>query len=241
LKDSNWRPNVAMVAYKIWMQAARELPGADLDEDHISRFLGDWSERMYTDEYGTEAKRRIVKKRFGLSRASTLLHFISGARFPIFDSRVRRAMLRLLDSPVRNTMRWYLDFYCPLFSEVARECGTDDLRLVDMALFSYGGRNGIVHQNSVPSIASLRNPDSRIYGFVRGMGQMYASGIERLEIHVNKNEAQDLKHVEGCRIEAKLIIGGKDYTAGIVQPQRILMYGFVPISLNRPETRLRLQ
>jgi hypothetical protein len=132
LKDDNWRPNVAMVAYKIWMQAARELPRPSLEDHEISRFLEEWSERKYTDEYEINAKRKaraVVEKRFGLSRASTLLHFISGGRFPIFDSRVRRAMSRLVDSPVRNTIHWYLDSHFTFFSEVARECGTDDLRL----------------------------------------------------------------------------------------------------------------
>jgi len=50
-------------------------------------------------------------------------------------------MTRLLKSSVPNTVRWYLDSYCPFFSEVTTLCGTEDLRMVDMALFSYGGRN----------------------------------------------------------------------------------------------------
>jgi hypothetical protein len=49
-------------------------------------------------------------------------------------------MTRLLNSPVPNTVGWYLDSYCPLFSEVAALCGTKDLRMVDKALFSYGGK-----------------------------------------------------------------------------------------------------
>jgi hypothetical protein len=194
------------------------LPGAGLDENQISRFLEDWSERRYTDEYEINPKRaarKVVEKRFGLSRASTLLHFISGGRFPIFDSRVRRAMSRLLDCPVRNTIRWYLDSYCPLFSKLARECGTDDLRLVDMALFCYGERNGIGDPISASSNASLTEPAGPIYGIVRGLGQKYASGMERLEIHVNKDKAQELKYVEGLRIETYLIIGSETYGAGI--------------------------
>jgi len=50
-------------------------------------------------------------------------------------------MTRLLNSPVPNTVRWYLDSYRPHFLEVAALCGTEDLRLLDKALFSYGGRN----------------------------------------------------------------------------------------------------
>jgi hypothetical protein len=85
-------------------------------------------------------------------------------RFLIFDSRVRRAMSRLLDSRVPNTIRWYLDFYCPLFCELAKKCGANNLRLLDMALFCYGKRNRIAHPISVPSNASLTEPtgpDSR--------------------------------------------------------------------------------
>jgi len=130
-----WKPNVASVAYEIWMQAASEVPVCPKD-DRMADFLEDWSERKYTDEFGT----RRVEKRFGLSRATTLLHFISGGRFPIFDSRVRKAMARLLSSHVPKTVRWYLDSYCPLFSEIAAVCATKDSRVVDKALFSYGGR-----------------------------------------------------------------------------------------------------
>lgn len=135
--ERQWKVNVASVAYPIWMMAASELPKCP-EETRVAHFLDDWSDRKYTDEFATG---RAVVKRFGLSRTTTLLHFISGGRFPIFDSRVRRAMARLLNSRVPNTVRWYLDSCCPLFSEIAALCDTEDLRIVDMALFSYGDRN----------------------------------------------------------------------------------------------------
>ena len=131
--EGKWKPNVASVAYRVWMIAASELPKCP-EESRVVDFLDDWSNRKYTDEYATGPR----EKRFGLSRATTLLHFISGGRFPIFDSRVRRAMTRLLNSPVPNTVRWYLDSFCSFFSEIAALCGTKDLRMVDKALFSYG-------------------------------------------------------------------------------------------------------
>jgi hypothetical protein len=124
------------VAYTIWRQAAKDLPVCP-DESHVAGFLADWSERKYMDHF----KSGIVQKRFGLSRATTLLHFLSGGRFPIFDSRVRKAMTRLLGSRVPNTVHWYLDSFCPLVLEIAALCGTEDLRMVDKALFSYGGRS----------------------------------------------------------------------------------------------------
>lgn len=133
--ERKWKPNVASVAHEIWMQAASELPVCPPDE-RVPDFLNDWSQRKYKDVYRSGA----TEKLFGLSRATTLLHFLSGGRFPIFDSRVRKAMTRLLNSHVPNTIRWYLDSYRPLFSEIAALCGTKDLRMVDKALFSYGGR-----------------------------------------------------------------------------------------------------
>jgi hypothetical protein len=133
--DGKWKPNVASVAYLIWMQAASEAPKCP-EETDVAIFLDDWSGRSYADEYANLTR----EKHFGLSRATTLLHFISGGHFPIFDSRVRRAMARLLAFRIPNTVRGYLDSYRPLFSEIADVCGTEDVRMVDMALFSYGDR-----------------------------------------------------------------------------------------------------
>jgi hypothetical protein len=133
--DGKWKPNVAMVAYYIWMKAASEMPQCPV-EHRILEFLDDWSEKTYRDEY-TSGLVRV--KRFGLSRATALLHFISGGRFPIFDSRVVAAVSRLIGSPAKNTVRWYVDPFCRIFSEIATACGsTDNLRAVDKALFCYG-------------------------------------------------------------------------------------------------------
>jgi hypothetical protein len=136
--EGKWKANVASVAYRIWKRAASELPQCP-EGSGVADFLDDWSNRKYTDEYADGP----MEKRFGLSRATTLLHFISGGCFPIFDSRVRKAMTRLLNlnpTPVENTVRWYLDSYCLHFSEIAALCSTEDFRRLDMALFSYGGR-----------------------------------------------------------------------------------------------------
>ena len=129
--EGKWKPDIASVAYDIWMQAASELPRCP-PERLVADFLQHWSERKHTV--------RGVPKRFGLARATTLLYFISGGRFPIFDSRVRRAMRRLLSSAAPNTARWYLDSYCPLFSEIVALC-IGDARTVDKALFSFGDRS----------------------------------------------------------------------------------------------------
>jgi len=97
--------------------------------------LEDWANRTYTDKF----KNGLRKKRFGLSRATTILHFVSGGRYPIFDSRVKAAMARLLGQPkLPDTVASYLDSYLPLFNELAEQCETLDLRMLDKALFSYG-------------------------------------------------------------------------------------------------------
>ena len=132
--EDQWKPNVASVAYLIWERAAEELPKCP-EESEVAVFLEDWSNRAYTDIF----KNGPRKKHFGLSRATTLLHFVSGGRYPIFDSRVKTAFARLLGRPkLPGTVSSYLDSYVPLFKELADHCETNDFRMLDKALFSYG-------------------------------------------------------------------------------------------------------
>jgi hypothetical protein len=133
--EGKWKPNIASVAYVIWREAASELPKCP-DECSVADFLADWSERKYINTYGS--KRRQM--RFGLSRATTLLYYISGQKSPIFDSRVRRAMKWLLNSSIPNDVCWYVNSFRPLFREIADLCSAENVRLVDKALFSYGDR-----------------------------------------------------------------------------------------------------
>lgn len=133
--NAKWQPNAASVAYTVWMHAATVVPRLPADAE-VPAFLQAWAEREYTQRFAT----REVTKRFGLSRATTLLYFLSAGRFPIFDSRVRRAIARLCAASVPNTITGYLSEYRPLIIEIAASCGTRDLRSVDRALFSYGGR-----------------------------------------------------------------------------------------------------
>ena len=79
---------------------------------------------------------KAVEKRFGLSRATTLLYFLSGGRFPIFDSRVRRAIRLLHGTGIPNTVQAYVTSYVPLFMSIAAACRTTDLRGLDRALFA---------------------------------------------------------------------------------------------------------
>jgi hypothetical protein len=132
---TKWRSNVASVAFDIWQQVIAELPSCPA-EGQIEHFLSDWSERTYESVLGG----RKQTKRFGLSRSTALLHFLTGGRMPIFDSRVRRAVRRLGMRDVPNTVEGYLQVYCPAFSALALQCRTGHLRLLDQALFSFGGK-----------------------------------------------------------------------------------------------------
>ena len=138
-KVGRWRANVASVAFHIWMQAASELPGGRIARADVPSFLAEWSSRTYVDRFST----RTVSKCFGLPRATTLLHALSGGEYPIFDKRVRLAFKRLTGQAAGKTVDWYLSSYVPFFSQLVAECRAEDLKLVDNALFAYGRRESI--------------------------------------------------------------------------------------------------
>ena len=132
--EGRWKPNVAMVAFPAWVAASTELPGITLDRSTLENFLTNWANRLYPD---TSARSADKMKRFGLSRATTLAHFISIGKFPICDSRVRRAIKRLCSARARDEVSWYLRLYVPTFEELERVCGAS-VRRLDKALFAYG-------------------------------------------------------------------------------------------------------
>ncbi len=142
-KEGRWKANVASVAYSVWKRAAEELPKCP-EQGEVADFLDRWCGETYTDVFPNKS----VVKHFGLSRATTLLHFVSGGHYPIFDSRVRIAISRLGHSPVQDTVHCYLNSFCPSFFELAVLCGTEnDLRRLDKALFSYGAFESILFSN----------------------------------------------------------------------------------------------
>jgi len=135
LKPGNgrWKTGTP-TAYDVWMGAKAELPKCP-EPSGVTAFLTNWSERMFSAGKGH-------RKRFGLSRATTLLHFVSGGQYPILDSRVVTALIRL-GSPIaeNGTISGYLNSFCRLFAELSGDCGVSGvkgLRKLDNALFSYG-------------------------------------------------------------------------------------------------------
>jgi hypothetical protein len=128
-----WKPNLASVAYDVWMHAASVKPKNPTNADARRTFLREWAERKVTYRFGG----RTQDRRFGLSRASTLLHFLSAGQFPIFDSRVKMAAEHLTGAAVTYDLEGYKQTICPLVLEIQRLCGCT-LRDVDTALFAYG-------------------------------------------------------------------------------------------------------
>ena len=142
LKPGNgrWKTGTP-TAYDVWMQAKAELPKCP-EKTGITAFFTDWSEREFAAGKGQ-------RKRFGLSRATTLLHFVSHGCYPILDSRVVTAMIRL-GSPIDDdgTIGGYLNSFCRLFSDLADVCGVSDvrgLRKLDNALFKYGSETSFLN------------------------------------------------------------------------------------------------
>jgi len=134
-RRNRWKENVAMVAYRGWIRAAAELPKCPTTESAVKVFLQEWSEWKYRDSSSRSADKM---KRFGLSRASTMLHFISGGRYPIFDERVRVAIERLSGKELGMTIEEYLNDVCPFVENLSHLCGCRDVRKLDNALFAYG-------------------------------------------------------------------------------------------------------
>jgi hypothetical protein len=134
--EGRWHPNVAMVAFPAWISASVELPGLRLNKASLKDFLTTWSDRLYPD---TSSRSPDKMKRFGLSRATTVAHFMSAGEFPICDGRVRTAINRLCSIRTPDDVSWYLNSYIPIFSELRSICRTS-VRTLDKALFAYGGK-----------------------------------------------------------------------------------------------------
>jgi hypothetical protein len=106
-KEQCWPPKLGRwktgtpAAYDVWMQAKAALPICP-DKDGIAAFLKDWSERRSLASHKRRKDGQAFTQAFGISRATALLHFVSGGLYPIIDSTVQESLARL-GSPVDNT------------------------------------------------------------------------------------------------------------------------------------------
>ncbi len=80
----------------------------------------------------------------------------------------------------------------------------------------------------------------KVIGKVRGLGQLYANGLERQEVHVPKEEAESLPYREGARVEIDLLLGDYIYKAGL-RATKIKPYIWIcPDLLDRRDRRVSL-
>lgn len=56
---------------------------------------------------------------------------------------------------------------------------------------------------------------SLVNAAIRGLGNYYADGTERIEIHVPSDHAQDLPHSKGIRVPVVLHVGDETLDAGL--------------------------
>ena len=128
--NGKWKQNTS-AAYEIWMLAANKEPPLCCPQN-ISAFLAEWSEKRYHWQCWSG----IRTPRFGLSRATALLHFLTSAKYPIFDSRARMAMSDLAKQSLLDDIQSYWK-YCDLFQRL-RGVADSSPRVLDKALFAYG-------------------------------------------------------------------------------------------------------
>ena len=132
--NGRWKSDVASVAFKIWEELANNPPVCPVHEE-VEAFLEELSQREYTDKYSSGLSR---KKHFGLSRATTVLHFLSSGHYPILDSRVWTAVGLLAGPRMSESSKSYVADFLPFFDSLKKDCGTDNTRELDKALFAYG-------------------------------------------------------------------------------------------------------
>jgi hypothetical protein len=140
--DGKFQPHVGRVAYHTWKAIIADPPHCP-GQDEIDRFLNKWSETLCLYTYGDGT----AKKRFGLPRATTLLHFLSAGAYPILDSWVMKALNGFKSQPgllprtikVTDEVRSYLETFCPVFKKLEHACETDDTHRLDHALMRYAG------------------------------------------------------------------------------------------------------
>jgi hypothetical protein len=149
LFNGKWNPGTSC-AYSSWQQIPSRLPTLkqQLDRQEYSRFLTDLAEMQYEK---TARGGHLTEARFGLSRATYVLHVFSRGNYPIYDRWTHCAMYQLTDGEYRGQRihkskhsqpTWYLENFVPFVREVASVCNAANdqrgLRNVDKALFAYG-------------------------------------------------------------------------------------------------------
>ena len=81
---------------------------------------------------------------------------------------------------------------------------------------------------------------SLVNAAVRGLGNHYADGTERIEIHVPSDRADGLPHSHGIRVPVVLHIGGEPFDAGLRATTHNSYVWICPNVVAKDGTRKRL-
>jgi hypothetical protein len=135
-----------VAAYDVW----QSLPDC---RSALGQYLCGGQHRLFLDHLSQKSFMKpckgggVTSTKFGLSRSTFVLHILSGARFPIYDSTTQAGIHLLTQGQVVKTKTvaidadWYLRVFCTTIHDLQGACSASDLpsqRALDKALFCYG-------------------------------------------------------------------------------------------------------
>jgi len=143
----NWKPN-AVCACTVW----RSLPQR---RSQLEEFMSREDYRSFLNQVASEHFVKACKGGrksvlFGLPRATYILHVLSKAWFPIYDSNTHSGICLLthghyhgwgIPKTKSRDPAWYLGRFCAIIGDLQQQCGAHEgafFRQVDKALFQYG-------------------------------------------------------------------------------------------------------
>ncbi len=140
-----WKPGT-VAAYGVW----RSLPDC---RSALEQYLLRGQHRLFLDHLSQKSFMKpckgggVTSTKFGLSRSTFVLHILSRARFPIYDSNTQAGIHLLTQGQIVKTKTaaidgdWYLRMFCTIIHDLQGACSASDLqsqRTLDKALFCYG-------------------------------------------------------------------------------------------------------
>lgn len=137
-KIRRWKPEAASVHYDGWNWLA----------NNLSTIQGIWFGGTEPARLLESLNERRGSRRFGLSRASFVLHVLSRGIYPIYDGNTHRGLYRLtrgtsyegrIRASKQQDSNWYLQTFQMIVGQLQAACDCD-VRLLDKALFAYGAR-----------------------------------------------------------------------------------------------------
>ena len=135
-------------AYQVWQRLpqTRESLARYLDRGEHREFLA----HLARQSYRKASRGGITDAKFGLSRATYVLHIFSSAEFPIYDNNTHAGAHALTQGRFEGQIipktkvdnpEWYLRTFCRIVQDLQEACQATDIssrRAVDQALFCCG-------------------------------------------------------------------------------------------------------